>query len=716
MTEALFSPFWYRVARLRPRLRGHTRVHRHEYRGEVWYVLQDHAKGQYYRFTPETYELIGRMNGERSVQELWEAATETLGDRSLTQDEVVRVLGQLHSSDVLLCDVPPDTAELLRRAQKIERQRWLQKLRSPLAIKIPLLDPDRFLTRTAWLARPLFSPPGALVWLAVVAFAAGLAAVHWDELTANIVDRVLSAQTLLIAVVVYPVIKALHELGHGYAVKTWGGEVHEMGIMFLVFMPVPYVDASAASEFRSKRRRIVVGAAGMLVELFLAAVAMILWAELEPGSLARSVAYSAVLIGSVSTILFNGNPLLRYDGYYVLSDLLEIPNLAKRGQSYLAWLVRRHGFGEPRAQPPYAGPGEPVWFVTYTVAAFVYRLFIYTAIVLFLASKLFTVGILLAIWAAVSMVALPIGKGVKYVLTNPGLREGRLRAVLASGAAIGVVAVLLFAIPVPLRTRIEGVVWPPENALVRAATDGFIERVVATPNGAVAAGELLIECEEPLLAARADVLRARMAELQSRYDAARATDRVQAQIVEREMVDVGTELARAEERLSELAIRSPSAGRLILPEAADLPARYVAQGDLLAFVLDVHRPTVRVVVPQSRVDLVRHETDAVEVRLAEQFDRVVPAVIEREVPQGEQRLPSTILGSVGGGEIAIDPTEETGTKTFERLFQFDVVLQEPVDSIFVGGRVYVLFDHGWEPLGVQWYRRLRQLFLRRFNV
>jgi len=715
MTESLFSPSWYRVARLRPRLRGHTRIYRHRYRGEVWYVLQDHAKGQYYRFSPSTYQVIGLMNGRRTVQELWEIATERLDDDAPTQDEVVQVLGQLHSADVLMCDVPPDTSELLRRSKRLERAQWQQKLRSPLAIKIPLIDPDRFLTFSVGFVRPLFSPVGALLWLTVVAAGVITAGLHWSALTENVVDRVLSAGSLLTLALVYPLVKAMHEMGHGYATKVWGGEVHEMGVMFLVFMPVPYVDASAASEFRSRNRRLVVGSAGIAVELLLAALAMLLWVNLEPGT-TRSMAYSVILIGSVSTLLFNGNPLLRYDGYYILADLLEIPNLARRGTQYLGYVIQRYVFGIDKIPEPQTAPGERFWFVFYTITSFVYRFFIYTAIVLFLAGRFFVIGILLSMWVAASMVVVPVAKGLRFVTSAPSLRERRPRALLVTVGTLTVVGLVLFLVPFPYRTRAEGVVWPPDEGLVRARTSGFVERVAATPNAKVGVGELLVTCRDPLLLANVRVLRARLAELQSRHDAALATDRVQTRIVEQELVDVRAELARAEERVRELEVRSPVGGEFVVPNAMDLPDRYVRQGDLIAFVLDVDRPMVRVVVQQSRVDLVRNRSRHVEARPAEHLDQVIGAVIKREVPGAEEYLPSAILGSVGGGEIAIDPTERSGTKTFQKMFQFDIELERPLDPAFVGGRVYVRFDHGFEPLAFQWYRSIRQVFMSRFNV
>ncbi len=220
-------------------------------------------------------------------------------------------------------------------------------------MRFPLFDPDRFLQRTLPWVQPLFGWFGILLWLAVVGTGAVLAASHWTDLTEDIADRVLDPQNLVLLWFVYPVVKALHELGHAYATRKWGGEVHEIGIMLLVLSPVPYVDASAAWGFRDKRKRMVVGAVGIAVELFLGALALFVWLAVEPGAV-RAIAYNVMLISGVSTLLFNGNPLLRFDGYYVLSDAIEIPNLGARANQYLGYLFQRYVFGVADAEDPCA--------------------------------------------------------------------------------------------------------------------------------------------------------------------------------------------------------------------------------------------------------------------------------------------------------------------------------------------------------------------------
>ena len=185
------------------------------------------------------------MDGERTVQEIWDAVSAQLGDDAPTQEEVIRLLGQLHAADALLCDVPPDSLEVFRRHQQHERMLWKRRLLDAARAALPAV---RSRTASCSARCPGWSRCSAgsasLLWLAVVGTGAVLAASHWTDLTEDITDRVLDPQNLVLLWFVYPVVKALHELGHAYATRKWGGEVHEIGIMLLVLTPVPYVDAS----------------------------------------------------------------------------------------------------------------------------------------------------------------------------------------------------------------------------------------------------------------------------------------------------------------------------------------------------------------------------------------------------------------------------------------------------------------------------------------
>ncbi len=485
--------------------------------------------------------------------------------------------------------------------------------------------------------------------------------------------------------------------------------------MLLVLMPIPYVEASAATSLRNKWERVLTGGAGIMAELLVAAVALQIWVLLDPGLL-RSVAFNVVLVGSVSTLLFNGNPLLRYDGYYMLMDWLEMPNLSQRSQRYLGYLAKRHLLGMDKTESPYVAPGERGWLFSYSIAAFIYRLFVYAAIILFVAGKFFVVGIVLAIWAALNMIVWPLLKKLHFLLFSPAVRERRGRAV---GVAVGGLALgllLLFLLPFPSWTHAEGVVWVGEDSLVRAGVYGFIEEVKVRPGDPVKKGDVLLVCSSPELLAEYEVHEARLAELRTKYAIALVKDRVQVNILVEEIGQVEAALIRLQERIDLLTIHSARDGVFVLPGASDLPGRFVPRGGLLGYVLDGESPLVRTVVVQDDVDAVRQRTRQVRIRFADRLADVVSGVIHREVPGASEQLPSTILGFGGGGEIAIDPSDTSGVRAFETTFQFEVAVAPGDLATMIGSRAYVRFEHEYEPLGWQLARKIRQLFLKRFNV
>ena len=715
MARSLFSQSWHSVAELKPRLMPGARIHRHVYRGEIWYVVQDQAGGRYHRFSPAAHALVMRMDGNATVQSLWDQACRDAPEEIPTQNEVVDLLIQLHAADLLQADIPPDAASLFERYKKRRDQTWKQWLMNPMALKIPLLDPDRFLTRWSQRLAWLLGWKGATLWLAVVIPAAFLAAQHWTELAENLSDRVLAAKNIVLMALVFPFVKALHELGHGFATRIWGGGVHEMGVMFLVFAPMPYVECSAASAFPSKTQRAVVGAAGMLVEVFLAAIALYVWLSVEPGLL-RALAFNVMLVAGISTLVVNGNPLLRYDAYYILSDLIEMPNLAQRGQRYLTYLWDRHVFKARETEAPAESASEKRWLVCYAIASWCYRVLITVSIILFIAGEFFIFGILIALWGAVTLFALPVWKGARHVMQSPALHRRRAQAIRISLALTAALVFFVCVVPMPMRTLAEGVVWLPEQALLRAGGNGVFQRWMAEPGTPVARGTPVLAMEDPLLAAELAVAQAKVDEALARYRVDQFNNTVKAEISRQQLEHEQRVLERTAERFARLIVRAEVDGVLIVPKPQDMAGQFFKKGELLGYVLDRKQLIARVVVTQDNIDLVRTKFRSVELRLAEAISDPHTASVIREMPGGVDELPTAALGIGGGGKIAVDPKDTNGVKTLERVFIFDLQLPAGVTPKAFGERVHVRFSHGGEPLVGQGYRRLRQLFLSRFNV
>ena len=713
LSASLFSQSWYRVAEIKPRLRSHAQWVRHHYRGETWYVLRDRITGKLHRFSASAKCLIELMDGQHSMQQIWLQACEQLGDDMPAQDEVLQLLSQLYRANVLQSDVMPDMREMLERQKKEQQAKWMQYIKSPMALRIPLWNPDAFLDKTQSLGKFLFSPLAGLIWLSVVIAALLQVGVHWQAISNNFSDQAFSASNWLALALVYPLVKLLHEFGHGYAVKRWGGEVNEMGLMFLVFIPVPYVDASASSLFRSKYQRMLVAAAGILVELFLAALAALLWVYAEPG-IFRALLFNVMLIGGVSTLLFNGNPLLRFDAYYVLADALEFPNFGKRANQYIGYLIKRYVLRQPDDSPA-NDIKERFWLAGYSVAAFCYRMVVMIGIALFVASEFFFIGVLLGIWSLYQSIVAPLIKVAQQVWPESLAKNYRPRLVITTISAIVGLYLLLFVLPLPSYTVAQGVYWAPDEAQIHAGADCFIQNVKVEPASQVTDKQALIECESKQLHTEVAVAKARLQELQAMRRASLANNVLEATILRDELQRVNAELSLAQQRVKDLTMLSPLAGEIQLERAADLPGRFIIRGSYLGYVNQPQIKTVRVAVPQSEISRIRGDSYKVKVRPSSHFSEVYEARILREVPEGSLQIASAALSTEGGGNIALDPSSREALQALENWFQFDLQLPQSAQGR-VGERVYVRFEHRPEPLGELIWRNIRRVFLKQFAV
>ena len=211
MAKKFLSDDWYRIGPLKPRLRGQVEIHRQTFRGDIWFVIQDLHSGQYHRITPAGNFMLSLMNGRRTIGGLWEAACDKFDEEPPTQSEVIQLLSQLHNADLIATPMP-DINEIGERHSEKARQALMQRIKNPLALSIPLFDPDRFLTATQRFVLPIFSPTGFFVWLVLILTGLVLMIMNWGALTTNFVDRLLLSQNIVLLLIAYPVLKTFHEL------------------------------------------------------------------------------------------------------------------------------------------------------------------------------------------------------------------------------------------------------------------------------------------------------------------------------------------------------------------------------------------------------------------------------------------------------------------------------------------------------------------------
>lgn len=719
MSGAFLSPDWYRVADLRLRRRTHVQMARHVYRGQPWYVIQDLQGGKFHRITEQSHALYARMDGQRTVQDLWETVCRLYPDAPPSQTEMLQLLSQLHNADLVTGDRRPNLHEIDRRAREESRKTTMGYFKNPLSIRIPLFDPDPLLRRLQWLAMALFSPLGAAAWVMLILAAAATAFLSRARLEAPTAEMILTASNIGYLAAAYVVVKLLHELGHGLAVRRWGGEVREVGVMMLVFFPVPYVDASQAAFFPNKYQRMVVSGAGILVELAVASVALIVWALAEDGTVA-TLAYNFFLIGGVSTLLFNGNPLLRFDGYFVFADWIESPNLGQRSNQYFWFRFQKAILGQMQPRQPPVGPGERPWLMGYSVAAFVYRMVVMVVISLYVASAVPVIGVAIVLFSLYLVFVVPAAKGIRYLATDPGLDVNRGRAAARLAVLAAVIAAALWLVPVPHTTVADAVLDAAPDTLVRAQGGGLVEELIARNGDTVAPGDPILRLSEPLLDLETALAVADLDDARLRLEVVPIAD-ANARALWAEQVAFRT--ARRDElerRARDLYLRAPAAGQLVLPDQRRLVGSLLRQGDVVGSVLRQGGERWRTAVPADRAEFVDGDLRSIRLRLNADRRIDLPVRIAARSPEVTTRLGSYGLTNRAGGRLVIDPSQQAPTSVQPVVAYVlegtDPALLAPAGLLPVGSRAEVRFVHAPAPLAPRIWRTVRQTFLLYFGT
>ena len=701
---------WQRVSSLRPMLRSNVVIQPQEYRGVRWYMLQDHSSGKFCRINDLAFAFLGRLDGNLSVSEVLELTNRTRSEVDKLQvDDVLAVMAHLHEMEVLKGGLPVSLSEAIHRFNNSKRQKFKQSWGNPLAIKFALFDPEKLLEQLAPVARLIFSKVGLYAWLCISSIALVTLLLNSDSLHNGINALTFSKTQLFLIWLLYPLIKALHELGHGLATKAWGGQVHEAGIMFLLFMPVPYVDASASWAFRDRRKRALVAGSGILVELTIASLGLIIWSMTSPG-IVNTLALNALLIGGVSTLLYNGNPLLRFDGYYVLEDLLQIPNLSVRSSAYYVYLIQRYGLGLEDSKSPVTAVGERRWFLLYGLLSPAYRLIVLFGIAFYLGSHFMAVGVLLASWAAYIQIGKPLYSAGLFLFTSQRLHSRRIRSNAISILLLGSICALLL-VPMPLVSRIEGVVWLSESSHIYAKTDGMVETTYVRAGTSVEKGETLLALRNDELHSKLLQAKLSLVELQQKRFVAQKNSRIDGSFAKADIRSAKAAVTDLEQQERMLSINSTASGRIVYKDPHELGEKYISGGDTIGYIVTNEQPLIRAVIDQNRVHLLERELVAVELVIADQVDHIYSAKLEHQVPASTITLPSSALGTAGGGKIPVDPSDASGTTASHEVYQLDFRLPEGAITNAVGTRAYVRLMHGKEPLIKQWGRDVRQLFI-----
>lgn len=714
----LLSAQWFRVASLRPCLDEHATVRRQAVRGEVWQVLARADGSRSFRLDALAWSVVGLCDGRRTLQRIWDAAMVRWQDDAPTQDDVMDLMARLHREGLVSFDREPDFGGAVDGAGGEAAARAPEPGHAGGA-RLSLGRPDRLMAALARLTAPMASPAGRLAGAALVLAGAAVAWLQAPELSAWVAAAALSPAMLAQALAVQLAMKLLHETAHGVALRRAGAPVGSWGLAWPMGLPMPYVDASAAAQLPDRRARARVAAAGIVAELRVAALALLAAQALQPGAW-RDAVLLVFATGTLSALLVNANPLLRFDGYHLLTDLLDLPNLASR--SARLWLdgLRSRLLrlpGEPSLRP---APGERIWLRLHAPLALAMRVAVAVGAVMWFGSVSWLLGAGLAVWMAGLMLGRPglaLVRWLRRLEPAPVRRAARRRL---AGVALGL-GLAGGVLPWPDATLAEGLVVPADVARLRAGSDGFVDEVLVREGEAVEAGRPLLRLRAPELVAQRARRHGELAALEAeRARALAAGDAAAAVAAAHAQQAAEAELARLDERIAALEVRAAVAGRVHFGgvpgalRADDLPGRHVTRGMTLGHLEGEGPAQVRVVVDEDEAARIVARRGPVAVRLAGEGAMTMAGEVVGRPSGGGEPLPGAALAERSGGPVATDPSDPQGLRPARPVLQLDVRLDRALPGA-MGRRVQVRMAHPPAPLAVTVLRTLRQRMLRHFN-
>ncbi|EPJ43997.1 MAG: hypothetical protein OFPI_40940 [Osedax symbiont Rs2] len=703
-----FSESWHRVADIRVSLLTTVKSHKQFFRGDWWYVLNDPYNNRFFRVPLYAYEFIAKLNYEQSVGQIWQTCLELDPQSTPGQEEVIQLLTQLHQNNLLHYDSSTDNAVLYQRQEKLRRKQMRAKLMGFMFMRIPLFDPDKFIRFILPALKPFFSVFGALLWIFVILAAGKVLIENFSNFTAQS-SQVFSGENLLLLYLGMAFIKSLHELGHTIVCRYYGGEVRTLGVMLILFTPLPYMDATSSWSFRQRWQRAFVGAAGMIVEIFIAAIAVFVWANTGQG-VVNSLAYNMIFVASVSTLLFNANPLLRFDGYYILSDLLDIPNLYQRSRSQLTFLIERYIYQCKNVTTHAYSLKESYQLAIYAILSIIYRIVVFVGIILFVADQYLILGLIMAVVSSILWLVLPPLKIFKYLASNNRIARRRKQAIVITSAFFVGLMLLLSLVPMPDRFRINGVIEAKNSRHLYTKVDGFVDRILVAPGTSVSRGTALIQLRNKQLSYRYALVLLQRKEVVHKIAKARKENSVELATLEKQYKNITQRIQKLSLRINNLTIKATVEGIWSAPDANERRNQWLFKGSQIGTILsdDDYRFSATVL-QDDNSSLFQQGNKEIEIRIrGQQQHNLISNTIEVIPFQHEKRTSAT-----GGQTGAADSNGQAAEPFFRVYASLPVV--SPVPYVHgVSGVMRISLEP--KPLLLQWSRRIRQLIQKRYQL
>lgn len=633
------------------RLRSDLRFTLHHGVSSRWYVVEDDARGQYFRIGPAEYAFLSLLDGKRTLDEAQADLASIPGGFALDEQQANGVAKWMIDSGLAesyASNDEPKVSEVLQSARNSQVASWL----NPICWRVPLFNPDGLLTAAHRKARWLFGLPILVIWTTAVIVAISVFSLHWRDFQ---FDRLSAFSTYdaFWLVVAWLAMKLLHESAHGLTCKHYGGRVPQFGIMFLLFVPLPYVDVTSSWRFAHKLQRALTAAAGMLAEAFVAAIAAIIWCRAEPGPL-QYHAGNIILAGTINTLVFNLNPLMRFDGYHILADFLDMPNLYGRARQTIKGVSKWVFFGT-RFDPP----NEPTWIrrqflYLYGVAALVWQVLICIALVVAAANIFPGIGFALALLSLVAWLGIPIWKLARYITRYDNLElPNRRRFVLICGGLLAAGWLLLLA-PAPPTIRAP-IVVRQDIVAIRAKSEGRIAKVHCNSGERAAQGDLLVTLTNPELETQLRQLEIDILSIGAEADKFLADGDIELlQIAQEHLRGLLSRSKELRYLVESLAVRAEAEGIVLIQDASNLEGQYVQTGEEILNLCCSETCRAVALVAQADARWLQTANDSeLSVMIWGQGGKRIPSTLAQVHPRASFDLPHAAFASTLGGAVSV---------------------------------------------------------------
>jgi putative peptide zinc metalloprotease protein len=696
-----------RLGRSRVGLRHDLEVHRHLFRGTPSYVIRDPLTLQCHRLNLNEYEILINLTHDKSLAEVFESLVKSEQLKITDEEEFYQFIVSLHRLAFLNLPVSDDKI-LYRRYLAKQQARRKEKLMGFMFLRIPVINPDAFLARFSHWVKPIFHRQCFWVWLALVLAAGYIIIQKRDELWAPILNM-FSTSNLFGMWSILILLKALHEFGHAFACKIFGGHVPEMGIYLIAGTPCAYVDVTSSWKFTRKRHRIMVGLAGVYVESFIASVAIFVWAFTEP-SLLHTLSHQIFFLAGIVTVTMNINPLMRFDGYYILSDLLEIPNLRQRSQRYVLSILKRLVVGVKEPANSFSFSLRLILFV-FGIASSLYKITVILAICTIVAMKMFLVGLVMAGVYITSILFRTLKRVIEYLWQSPQTAPVRVRAVVVSLILLIGLPVVVLLLPFSSSVQVNAQLRQENEEVVRAPSFGFVRQVHVDPSRQIRPRDLLVELEnhetlEAFIDAQAQMESAQIRLKSYNYD---ETDPARAIQQKKITQALKSQFNVRRKELEQLNVRGKKSGIIINCLKKTEVGRFVQTGEALATIASGRWVAQTLLTEKQIAETKFHTGQKVQFRCIAQPRSSVPGTITRIAPMGSHTIENPTLTHLGGGEIPVNQHTHQANQPY---FKLTVVLDQPdLDELRYGMTGNILLDTPAKPLG----KSLFQKFLRFTN-